>query len=69
MNVVRNAEGRPEHIGEWDYVYITELGQDGEELHFATNPFPEGATQSDEEVVVGFDGGYYAADDPRALSH
>lgn len=68
-NVVRNAEGKPEHIGEWDYVYATEFGENGDDVMVATNPFPAGATQAMEEVIVGFDGGFYAADDPRAISH
>jgi len=68
-NVVRNAEGKPEHIGEWDYVRINEIGPNGEDMVIETNPFPEGGTEKEEEVIIGFDGGLYAADDPRAISH
>jgi len=66
MKVIRDMDGKPINIGEWDYVYVLELGGDGEEVSVATNPLPPGATEADEEVIVGFDGGFYAADDPRA---
>lgn len=31
------------------------------------NPLPEGATEHEAEVVTGFDGGLYLADDPKRL--
>ena len=69
MKVIRDIDGKVINIGEWDYCYSTEFGENGDEVFVATNPMPAGATESDEEVVTGWDGGLYAADDPRAISH
>lgn len=69
MKVIRDAEGKPINIGDWDYCYAMEFGENGDEVMVATNPLPVGATEADEDVIVGFDGGFYAADDPRAISH
>lgn len=59
--VWRDTDGAVINIGPWDY--RVETDDDGVEA--ATNPPPYGATCSDEEIVVGWDGGLYAADDPR----
>ena len=62
MKIYRNAEGKCINIGDWDYqVEIV----DGVEI--TRNPFPEGATEHDAEVVTGYDGGLYLADDPKRL--
>lgn len=63
MKVIRDADGRVINIGEWDYLYAEiEPGKDP----VATNPLPDGATESDEEVVTGWDGGLYVKGDARA---
>jgi hypothetical protein len=54
MKIYRNAQGDCINIGDWD---------DNEGL----NPLPSDAVESDEEVVVGWDGGLYAHDDPRKV--
>ena len=62
MKIYRNAQGICVHIGEWDSkIEIV----DGVET--INNPLPEDAVESDEEVVVGWDGGLYVHDDPRRL--
>jgi len=62
MKIYRNAEGKCINIGDWDYqVEIV----DGVEI--IKNPLPTDAMERDEEVVVGWDGGLYASDDPRAV--
>lgn len=62
MKIYRNAEGKCINIGDWDYqVEIV----DGVEI--TRNPFPEGAIEHDAEVVTGYDGGLYLADDPKRL--
>ena len=52
MKIYRDAKGICINIGEWDH-------NDG------LNPLPTDAVESDEEVVVGWDGGLYVHDDPR----
>ena len=52
MKIYRNAQGDCINIGDWD----DDKG---------SNPLPDDAIESDEEVVVGWDGGLYAHDDPR----
>lgn len=54
MKIIRDKDGNLINIGDWD-------DQKGE------NPFPEGATEHDAEVVIGWDGGKYLSDDPRRL--
>lgn len=62
MKIYRNAQGTCINIGEWDYqIKIV----DGVET--INNPLPEGAVESDEEVIVGWDDGRYVHDDPRAV--
>jgi len=55
MKVFRDENGNCINIGDWDY-------QGG------TNPLPEGAAETDEIVIVGWDGGLYVRDDPRAIA-
>ena len=54
MKIYRNAEGTCINIGEWD-------DKDG------FNLLPADAVESDEEVIVGWDGGRYVHDDPKAI--
>lgn len=54
MKIYRDAQGVCINIGEWD-------DKDG------LNPLPADAVESDEEVIVGWDGGRYVYDDPRAV--
>ena len=62
MKIYRNAEGKCINIGDWDYrIEII----DGVEI--TRNPFPEGVTEHDAEVVSGYDDGLYLADDPKRL--
>jgi len=58
MKVIKSADGVLLNIGDWDF----EIDKDGQ----PQNPMPLGAVETEEEVVVGYDGGLYLADDPRA---
>lgn len=60
--IYRDANGKCINIGEWD-LKIDLMLPDGERI---TNPIPDGAYEDQAEVVTGWDGGLYLADDPRA---
>jgi hypothetical protein len=62
MKVIR-LNGIVINIGDWDYGLV----EVDHGLTDITNPLPEGAVESDEEVVTGWDGGLYLHDDPRRL--
>lgn len=62
MKVYRNSNGVVRNIGDWDYMY----GEDDMGNVVIHNPLPDTYTESDEEVVVGWDGGLYVIGDPRA---
>jgi len=51
MKIIKDKDGKVINIGEWDTKF----------------PLPEGATEDEAEVVTGYDGGLYLADDPRRL--
>lgn len=69
----RDTDGRLIHIGEWDYKYQdrkTELiGASGRPVRkeVPTHLPPVGAYETERDIVEGFDGGLYEADDPRRL--
>jgi hypothetical protein len=54
MKIIRDKDGALINIGAWD-------DKEGQ------NPLPEGATEHEAEVVTGYDGGLYLADDPKRL--
>lgn len=54
MKIYRDANNVIINIGEWD-------DKDG------LNLLPEGSTEHNAEIVTGYDGGLYLADDPRRL--
>jgi len=54
MKIIKDKNGNLINIGEWD-------DKQGK------NPLPQGATEQDGEVVTGYDGGLYLADDPKRL--
>jgi hypothetical protein len=60
--IYRDASGKCINIGEWDLKIDFTL-PDGERI---TNPIPEGAYEDQAEVVTGWDGGLYLADNPQA---
>lgn len=62
--VWRNQAGLVRNIGDWDE--MPEYDETGT-LIAVHNPLPQSYTVADEEVVEGFDGGLYAANDPRRL--
>jgi hypothetical protein len=62
MKIYRNAEGKCVNIGDWDYQIVVIDG-----VETIRNPLPEGVVESDEEVIVGWDGGRYVHNDPRAV--
>lgn len=62
MKIYRNAQGTCINIGEWDYQIKVVDG-----VETINNLLPEAAVESDEEVVVGWDGGLYAHNDPRRM--
>lgn len=62
MKVYRSSSGAVINIGEWDYMTY----YDENEILIINNPLPAGATQSEEEIEIGWDGGLYVKGDPRA---
>ncbi len=56
MKIIKDKDGNLINIGDWN----DNQGQ---------NPLPQGATEYDEEVVTGYDGGLYLADDPRRIGN
>jgi hypothetical protein len=54
MKIIKDKDGNLINIGDWN----DNQGQ---------NPLPQGATEHDAEIVTGYDGGLYLADDPRRL--
>jgi hypothetical protein len=62
MKIYRNAEGKCINIGDWDYQVEMVNG-----VEITRNPFPKDATEHDVEVVTGYDGGLYLADEPKRL--
>ncbi|HGV3853617.1 TPA: hypothetical protein ACNG1O_003293 [Escherichia coli] len=69
MKVIRDAEGKLLNIGDWDYLRRPALTPEGEEIEVVNNPYPEGATEGEENVIVGWDGGLYVEGEPRAEGH
>jgi hypothetical protein len=59
MKIIRDKDGKCINIGDWDYQYDVE--------NKPRNPLPKDATQSNEEVITGWDDGLYVHDDPRAI--
>ncbi|MBY8106376.1 hypothetical protein KW456_04515 [Vibrio fluvialis] len=55
---VYRLNGEAINIGDWDYQFDAN--------GIAENPLPDGVSTSDEECVIGWDGGLYVADDPAA---
>lgn len=75
MKIIRNADGHVINIGEWDYVYQeqTILKPDQETGRYrvetaivAKNPMPNGALEDEAEIIKGWDGGLFLANDPKA---
>ncbi len=60
MKVYRQG-GKVVNIGEWDFA--AHEAEDGTVV--VSNPLPVDAVASMEEVVIGWDGGLYTADDTR----
>lgn len=54
LKIIRDKDGNLININDWD-------SKEGK------NPLPEGATEQEAEVVKGYDGGLYLADDPKRL--
>jgi hypothetical protein len=54
MKIIKDKDGNLINIGDWD-------DKEGK------NPLPEDATEHDAEVVTGYDGGLYLADNPKRL--
>ncbi len=74
--VIRSADGAIINIGPWDHqiepLYEERFDEDGEPTlvligEATRNPLPEGAYEDEAEIVEGWDGGLYAADDPNRL--
>ena len=62
MKIIRDKNGNIINIGDWDFIPI----RDGENIIF-TNPLPEGSYEDESNVITGWDGGFYAEGDPRAI--
>lgn len=59
MKIIKDKDENLINIGDWDFkIDVSQQIQ---------NPLPEGATEHDAEVVTGYDGGLYLADDPKRL--
>ena len=63
MKVIRDATGKVINIGDWDYCYADAVPGEPPAI---TNPLPDGATEQQENVITGWDGGLYVEFDPRA---
>lgn len=63
MKIYKDARGKLINIGSWDA--MPERRPNGATVYL--NPLPAGAVESEAEVVTGWDGGLYLADDPRRL--
>lgn len=61
--VVKDKDGNLIDIGPWDYQEVVDLAGQVTIM----NPLPLGAKTGTAEVVTGWDGGLYLADDPRRL--
>ena len=59
MKIIKDKDGNLINIGNWDFKV--------DENQRVKNLLPEGATEHDAEVVTGYDGGLYLADDPKRL--
>jgi len=59
MKIYRDKNGVCINIGDWDY----DIDSAGEQR----NPLPIDAIEDDAETVIGWDGGLYLADDPKAV--
>jgi hypothetical protein len=67
QTVIKDSDGNVINIGEWDYQVDTVTNDDGTDIVVELNPMPEGAYEDNVEVVTGWDGGLYEANDPRRL--
>ena len=63
MKIVRDAQHNVINIGPWDH--MVEVAPDGTSVEL--NPLPPGAYEDEAEVVTGWDGGLYLANDLRRL--
>ena len=61
MKMYRDNQGKCINIGDWNFMF--------NEYEIAQNPLPNDAVESDEDVIIGWDGGFYAKDDPRAVKY
>lgn len=70
MTVIRDGGGHVINIGPWDYLVMRGAcrdlapesdGDPDEEIEVVTNPYPEGATETEEDVIIGDDGSRHAA--------
>jgi hypothetical protein len=76
MKIYRDANGVLINIGEWDYAYQEQTvlkpnadagGYSVETEIVAKNPMPDGVLEDEAEIIEGWDGGLYLANDPKAL--
>lgn len=65
--IIKDSNGTIINIGEWDYQTDTVTNEEGKDIVVHLNPMPEGAYEDTAEVVQGWDGGLYEANDPRRL--
>lgn len=57
LKIYRDKEGKLINIGEWEFMNNGEID---------LNPLPDDAYAEQAEIVEGYDGGLYLADDPKA---
>ena len=67
QTVIKDKDGNIINIGEWDCFSDTVTDESGGEVVVELNPMPEGAYEDTAEIVTGWDGGLYEANDPRRL--
>lgn len=65
MKVIRDRDGNIINIGEWDYQVQEYMDDYGATQKIISNPYPKGASEADERVITGWDGGLYVEGDPR----
>ena len=68
QKVIKDKDGKIINIGDWDCCSDTVANEEGEDVVIETNPMPEGAYEDTVEIVKGWDGGLYEANDPRRLN-
>ena len=60
--IIVDKDGNVINIGDWDFQKTTALDKDGNEIEVILNPLPEGAIESEGELVTEKDGSVFVKD-------